>query len=246
MTGSVTIGMAMEMTASGRFDFGLNFGDSNAYHEVVKEIANLSTERGRDLAMGTRKLAVKYDSDDMSMEVKGMELPAYEPRGNYGMGLAYATSERGACHLRAYTVFSENPYDLDIMSKEVVEKQNFTAIKWSMCICEFWEFVTPEILADLLTQGLGEKVTPEEMTLSGERIWNLNRLFNMRAGITGKMDTLPRRVMERKLEKGPAEGRVFSAEDFAHAKKLYYQWREWDADATPSPEKLKQLGLETY
>ncbi len=73
--------------------------------KLLEEIAYLSTDRGRDIAMGSKKLAEKYQASDLSMEVKGLEMPAYEPRGNYGMGLAYATSERGACHLRAFTIF---------------------------------------------------------------------------------------------------------------------------------------------
>ena len=98
-----TIGLAMELTEKGYHDFGLKFGDSKDYIEVVSEIATLSTDRGKDLAGGVKKLAEKYRAQDLTAEIKGMELPAYDPRGHYGMGLAYATRERGACHLRADT-----------------------------------------------------------------------------------------------------------------------------------------------
>ena len=243
MTGGVTIGMAMEMTEIGRADFGIKFGQADEYLKILQEIANLSTERGRDLAMGTRKLAEKYQAHDLSMEVKGLELPAYEPRGNYGMGLAYATSERGACHLRAYTAFADNPFDIEGMAREVVDGQNFGSIKFSMCFCEFWETLTPEVVADLLSAGLGKEVTAAELLVAGERIWNLNRLFNLKAGFTAADDRLPEKAMKKALKNGPNDGRVFSAEDFAATKQLYYQLRDWDAEGVPSAEKLDALGL---
>jgi aldehyde:ferredoxin oxidoreductase len=239
-----TISLAMELTESGRHDFGLKFGDADEYLTVVKEIAALSTERGRDLAMGAKKLAEKYQSHDLSMEVKGLEMPAYEPRGNYGMGLAYATSERGACHLRAFTIFSETPFAIETQVRDVIAGQNFNAIKWSMCYCDFWGSVTTEITADLLSLGLGEKVTAAELDLAGERIWNLSRLFNQRNGFDIKDDTLPEKVLSNPLKKGPHAGRTFSPEDFSDALQAYYQQRGWDNRGQPGAAKLAELGLD--
>jgi aldehyde:ferredoxin oxidoreductase len=243
MSAGATISLAMEMTEKGRADFTLKFGDAKELLQVIYEIAHRSTQRGQDLAMGSKALAKKYNSQDLSMEIKGMELPAYDPRGNYGMGLAYATSERGACHLRAYTVFSATPFDLEMIAQEVVDGQNLRGIKWSMCLCEFWDGLTLQILSELLSAGLGEKITVEELSRSGERVWNLTRLFNLRAGFTGKDDSLPEKVMKRKLEKGPHAGRVFSSGDFEKAKQIYYRLRDWDEKGVPSQRKLKSLGL---
>jgi aldehyde:ferredoxin oxidoreductase len=237
------VGLAMELAAKGRHDFGLRFGQPRAYLEVVSEIAMLSTKRGRELALGAKKLAEKYQSLDLVADAKGMEYPAYEPRGNYGMGLAYATSERGACHLRAFTAFSEAPLDIETQTQKVVEGQNFNAIKWSMCICDFWGSVTHEIMAELLTVALGVTVTPDELALAGERIWNLTRLFNLGAGFTSSDDVLPEKIMNQPLEKGPHAGNVFKKEDFETARKRYYQLRGWDEKGVPSRKKLKQLGL---
>lgn len=241
-----TISLAMEMTENGRHDFGLRFGDAEEYIKVLDEIAHLSTERGRDLAMGAKKLAEKYQSTDMSMEVKGLEMPAYEPRGNYGMGLAYATSERGACHLRAFPVFSETPFDIDALAQEVVDAQNFNGIKWSMCYCDFWGSIDTKITAELLSTGLGEPVTAEELDLAGERIWNLSRLFNLKLGFTADDDKLPEKILKRPLEEGPNAGKVFNDEDFAVALQRYYALRGWDERGVPSAQKLAELALQPF
>ena len=241
-----TIGMAMDMTEKGRHDFGLRFGEPRDYLEVVSEIATLSTDRGKALAMGSRKLAEKYNAKDLIAEIKGLEFPAYEPRANYGMGLAYATSERGGCHMRAFTMFAEDPFDLKALARMVVDGQNFCTIKWSMCVCDFWGTVNPEILADLLTAGLGEEVKPEDLARAGERIWNLTRLFNLRAGFSVDDDALPEKMMNLPLEKGSHDGRVFKKEDFESARSMYYDMRGWDEKGVPSGEKLAELGLDEF
>lgn len=240
------VGLAMELTETGRHDFGLKFGETKNYLAVVPEIANLSTPRGKLLAKGAKKVAEKYRANDLTAESKGLEYPAYEPRGNYGMGVAYATSERGACHLRAFTAFADNPFDIEALTQKVVDGQNFNAIKWSMCICDFWGSVNHEILAELLTAGLGRKVTPKDMATAGERIWNLTRLFNLGAGFTAEDDSLPQKIMKQPLEKGPRAGKVFAEADFDKAKQLYYKLRGWDKKGVPTKTKLSQLGLDHF
>ena len=239
-----TISLAMEITETGRHDFNLRFGQVDEYLKVIYEIATLSTERGRDLAMGAKKLAAKYGADDLSMEVKGLEMPAYEPRGNYGMGIAYATSERGACHLRAFPIFTPDPFNIEALVAEVVNAQNANGIKWSVGFCDFWGTMNTETEADLMSVGLGEEVTAAELDLTGERIWNLSRLFNLRAGLVAADDTLPRKIMERPLEEGAQAGRVFSREDLTMAMHSYYTLRGWDDQGVPSQQKLDELGLE--
>ncbi|MCF8068599.1 MAG: aldehyde ferredoxin oxidoreductase family protein [Desulfobacterales bacterium] len=237
------IGMAMDMTEKGRKDFNLKFGDKEAFLKVISEIAEQSTERGKDLAMGGRGLAEKYNSADLSTEVKNLEFPAYDPRGSYGMGIAYATSERGACHMRAFPAFDEDVFDLDGEAESVVNGQNFASIKFSMCVCDFWGTVTTDIMADLMSAGLGEEVTAAELNKSGERIWNLNKLFNMKAGFTAKDDYIPEKVMNQPLEKGIHAGKVMSTEAFEKAKIKYYELRGWDENGIPSQDKLAELGL---
>ncbi len=244
MSCGATISLAMEMTEAGIKDFGLKFGDADEYLKVLCEIATLSTGRGRDLALGARRLAAKYGAEHLAAEVKGLEMPAYEPRGHYGMGLAYATSERGACHLRAFPFFAQDPFHIEDLAAEVVAGQNANSIKWSMCFCDFWGTVNVDISAELLAIGLGTPVIAEELNMAGERIWNLCRIFNLRAGITSADDTLPKKIMERPLEDGSKAGKVFSREDLGYALQTYYALRGWDAHGVPSQAKLAELGLD--
>ena len=238
-----TIGLAMDMAEKGLHDFGLRFGGVPEYLAVVEEMARLATDRGRDLALGVKRLAAKYAAEDLAVESKGMEFPAYEPRGNHGMGLAYATSERGACHLRAFTIFAEDPFDHGGLAQAVVSAQNLNAIKWAMCICDFWGTVSTEYLARQLSTGLGEEVTAGELDRAGERIWNLLRLLNAREGFTAADDSLPRKILTQALRGGPHEGRTLTAADLAAMKSLYYAARGWDEDAVPAPSRLEALGI---
>ena len=243
-TGS-TIALAMDLSESGIHDFGLKFGQPGEYLAVVEEIAHLSTDRGRELALGAAKLDARYGESQKAAHAKGLEMPAYDPRGNYGMGLAYATSERGACHLRAFPLFAEDPFKLDAMAKEVIRGQNQNAVKWSMCFCDFWGSVDTHIMAELLTSGMGRQFSAEDLEKAGERIWNLTRLYNLRAGFAAGDDVLSDKLMKQALEKGPHEGRVLASEDLEEMKSLYYHLRGWDADGRPGTDKLKMLGLES-
>jgi aldehyde:ferredoxin oxidoreductase len=137
MSTGATIGLAMELNETGVHDFGVKFGDATQYLALTEEIAALSTGRGKDLALGAAGLAAKYGAADRAAHAKGLEMPAYDPRGSYGMGLAYATSERGACHLRAFPIFAEDPFKLKSVTRDVIDMQNANAAKWSMCFCDF-------------------------------------------------------------------------------------------------------------
>jgi putrescine aminotransferase len=241
-TGS-TLGLAMELSESGAHDFGLKFGQAEECLVAVSEIAHLSNQRGKDLALGAAKLAAKYSVAGEAAHSKGLEMPAYDPRGNYGMGLAYATSERGACHLRAFTIVADDPFKIKTLTKAVIDGQNGNAVKWSMCFCDFWGSVNTVIMADLLTAGLGRQVSAEDLDRAGERIWNLIRLYNLKAGFSAADDTLSAKMTNKALKNGPHEGRVLSAEDLEEMKALYYQLRGWDQEGRPKELKLKDLGL---
>lgn len=239
-----TIGLAMELTESGFHDFGLRFGQADEYLAVVEEIAHLSTDRGRDLSMGAAKLDVRYGESEKAAHAKGLEMPAYDPRGSYGMGLAYATSERGACHLRAFSIFADDPFKLDAMAKEVIESQNRNAVKWSMCFCDFWGSMDTRIMAELLTVGLGRQVSAENLDKVGERIWNLIRLYNLGAGFTDADDVLSEKMTKKALKNGPHEGRILSKTDLEAMRSLYYHLRGWQADGRPEETKLQELRLD--
>ena len=239
-----TIGLAMQLSESGVHDFGLSFGKAEDYLAVISEIANLASERGKDLALGAAKLAAKYGAEEEAAQSKGLEIPAYDPRGSYGMGLAYATSERGACHLRAFTILADDPFKLKAMARDVIEQQNRNAAKWCMCFCDFWGSVDTTIMADLLTAGLGRQVSAEDLNKAGERIWNLIRSYNLKAGFSVADDKLPEKITKQALKNGPHDGRVLSAKDLEEMKSLYYHLRGWDTEGRPKQEKLQELRLQ--
>ena len=243
MSTGATIGLAMELSESGAHSFGLKFGEVQDYLDIVSEIADLSTARGKDLAMGAAKLGSKYGVEEQVAHAKGLEMPAYDPRGSYGMGLAYATSERGACHLRAFPIFAEDPFKLKTLTGEVIDQQNANAAKWSMCFCDFWGSVDTAIMADMLTAGLGRQISAKDLDKAGERIWNLNRLFNLKAGFSARDDTISDKITKQALKHGPHDGRILSKEDLEDMKSLYYHLRGWDKEGNPKEEKLRELGL---
>jgi aldehyde:ferredoxin oxidoreductase len=243
MSAGSTIGLAMEMSESGIKDFGLKFGQADDYLKVITEIANLSSPRGQDLALGAARLAQKYGAPERAAHSKGLEMPAYDPRGSYGMGLAYATSERGACHLRAFTIFADAPFKLKAMARDVIDGQNRNAVKWSMCFCDFWGSIDTAVMADMLAAGLGRQVSAQDLDRTGERIWNLVRLFNLKAGFTADDDTLSEKIARQALKDGPHAGRVLKEADLAEMKTLYYYLRGWDEEGRPKEEKLQELRL---
>ena len=241
-TGNV-IGLAMGLTEDGAANLGLGFGDADGLLAVLPEIAGRTTPRGQDLALGSAGLAAKYGRPGEAAQVKGLEMPAYDPRGNYGMGLAYMTSDRGACHLRAFTIMTEDPFKIRSLAREVVDQQNANAAKWSMCFCDFWGSIDTEVMARLLTAGLGRQVSAQDLNQAGERVWNLIRLYNLAAGLTAADDDLPEKMTTKALASGPHQGRLVAPEDLAEMKSLYYGFRGWDQEGRPSSAKLRELAL---
>jgi putrescine aminotransferase len=244
MSAGATIALAMDLNASGIHNFGLKFGEAGDYLTVVQEIAGRSSERGKDLALGAARLAAKYGAEDRAAHSKKLEMAAYDPRGSYGMGLAYATAERGACHLRAFPLFVDDPFKLKALARTVIDQQNANAAKWSMCFCDFWGSVDTAIMADLLTAGLGRQISAEDLNKAGERIWNLNRIFNLKAGFGAGDDVLSDKITKQALKSGPHDGRVLSQADLVEMRALYYHLRGWNEEGKPGQEKLKELGLQ--
>ena len=172
------LGLAMDMTEKGISDFGVRFGDTEAYVEVPRLVA-LREGIGAELALGARALAAKHGHPELAMEVKALELPGYDPRGAFGMSVAYATADRGGCHMRATTVGPEimsrsmRPHSLAGKVQYCVTKQNFKAVKFSAVCCDFWA-VTSEQLRTLFGRLQQRAFTDEEVLEIGERVWNLD------------------------------------------------------------------------
>ena len=250
------IATAMELAEKGHLPesdvgFPLKFGDPEAVVKLLEAQAYRTGTLGNLLAEGGYRLAEHYGHPELFMGSKKQGFAAYDPRGSVGMGLAYATSNRGACHLRGYTVSVEhfgNPVKLDPFTTE--EKpywlsimQNTTSFVDSAGICLFSTFdMDPgtDVMA-MLSEVWGENMgSPEDMLKIGERVWNLERLFNNAAGLTRADDSLPPRITSEPLTEGASKGHVVDLQPMLDE---YYQLRGWDAQGQPTAAKLQELRI---
>ena len=193
-TGAV-VALAMDLCEAGAADYGLAFGDAAGYLAAPELIARRE-DWGAELALGARDLAALKGRPDLAHEVKGLELPAYDPRGTFGMGLGYATSDRGACHMRAFTagddiLGGEAPADsLEGKPALTVEQQDFSALAWTGVWCANMALDT-DFLGVHFRHLWGRETSHEELMAIGARIWNLGRLLNLREGFSREQDRLP-------------------------------------------------------
>lgn len=253
ITTGATIACAMEMYEKGilteeEVGRAIPFGDAEALVELTRMIG-LREGFGDVLAEGSYRMASKYGCPELSMSVKKQEMPAYDARGVQGMGLEYATSNRGGCHVRGYLTSPEIlgiPEKLDPLVTEgkagwLKIFQDLTAVVDSAGICLFTTFAIglPEI-SSMLRTATGINATDEEILKAGERIWNLERMFNIKAGFTAADDTLPPRLLKEPLQSGPAKGKVVDLEKMLPE---YYEVRGWGADGVPTAEKLQDLSI---
>jgi len=230
--------------------FELRFGDPQAVVRLTREIG-WREGFGDILAEGAYRMTEKYGHPEFFMGVKKLELPAFNVRAMKGMGLNLATANEGANHMRGPMQNLEligAPVKLDPLQTEgkaewVKKLQDSMAISDSIGLCGFldWAPITDEHKAALLEAVTGEGYTVDNMLLAGERIWNLERLFNLRAGFTKKDDTLPKRMLEEPMPEGPGKGHVCELDQMLPE---YYQLRGWDENGVPTLDKLTELGLE--
>nr|VFJ90923.1 MAG: phenylacetaldehyde:ferredoxin oxidoreductase [Candidatus Kentron sp. LFY] len=249
-----TVAAAMELFEEGAItkeDTGgidLRFGNAEALCKIAEQTGK-GEDFGKEIGLGSKRLCEKYKRPELSMTVKGQEFPAYDARGIQGMGLTYATSNRGACHLRSYTVSSEVlgiPEKTDPLVTEgkpalVKAFQDITAAVDSSGLCLFTTFawsmddIQPQI--DAACEG---DWTVEKLFETGERIWNLERRFNLQAGFSAADDTLPKRVLETSANTGPAKGKVSGLDKMLPE---YYEIRGWTQQGEPMQETLDRLGI---
>jgi aldehyde:ferredoxin oxidoreductase len=249
-----TVGAAMEMYETGILTkkktggIALNFGSAEALTELA-ELTGTGEGFGAEIGLGSKLLCEKYECPELSMQVKGQEFPAYDSRGIQGMGLGYATANRGACHLRSYTVASEvlgipektDPLVTDGKAGLVMAFQDATAVVDSAGICVFTTFawgmddIAPQI--DAACEG---DWSVDNLMKVGERVWNLERKYNLAAGFTSKDDTLPKRLLKDAAKTGPAKGLTAGLDKMLPE---YYQLRGWSKDGVPSNETLSRLAL---
>ncbi len=240
------VGFTMEMTERGIKDFGIRFGDIETYLKMPRLIG-CQEGMGEELSRGVRYLAQKYGGIEFAMETKGLELPGYDPRGSWSMGLAYATANRGGCHMGGFPIGDEafgdiDPFTIEGKAKLTIDAQHYNMIKFSLVLCDFWA-VSLETMSELISCVRGREISVAELEKAAERIWNIGRLFNVREGFKAGEDTLPDRIFKDPLKSGAPAGRVLPRDQFDAMLQEYYQLRGWDSNGIPTPEKLKELEM---
>ena len=229
-------------------DMKLEWGDAEAMVDLTPRIATRSGV-GSVLADGTQKVAEHFGIPDASMTVKGQSIPAYDPRGLKGMGIGYATSNRGACHLRAYTPASElgliepKTDPLEWKGKGELTKilQDVLAFSDSLDLCKFSAFAEgPEEYASQYAAITGRPFGVDDLLKTGERIYNLERLYNNLAGFREGSDTLPDRFTKEPSQAPGSEGHVCELDQMLEE---YYAARGWENGVVPE-SKLAELDIE--
>jgi len=250
MSAGVTIACAMELSEKGYIKEKIRFGDAQKIVELTK-MMGYRQGIGDELTDGSYRFAEKYGHPELSMSVKKMELAAYDPRGLQGMGLTYATGVRGGDHINGYMISPEVlgvPQKLDPFTstgKAMWTKtfQDLTAAIDSIGMCIFTSLAPmgADDYAGLVSAATGIEMDGNVILQVGERIWNIQKLFNMKQGYTKADDTLPARLLNEPLKEGAPTGRVWEREPLLDE---YYSERGWDKNGVPTPAKLRQLGLE--
>ncbi|MCQ5377591.1 MAG: aldehyde ferredoxin oxidoreductase C-terminal domain-containing protein, partial [Candidatus Methanomethylicia archaeon] len=235
--------------------FELKWGDADAIVEMVRQIGEREGF-GALIGEGVKRLSERIDkgAQDFAVHVKGLEVPMHDPRAFKGMGLQYATSHRGACHLRGmfyHIEQGERVPDLGIHKRyerftvedkpqPVIAMQNWHDVLDSLIMCKF-AILPPASVVAMLSMVTGHDYKLQEAIKAGERAYNLKRLINIRYGIGRKDDTLPKRMLSEPLPDGGCSGMVVELDKMLPE---YYRLRGWDENGVPTPSKLVELGLQ--
>ncbi len=255
----MTIAAAMEMYEKGYIPESvigqpLKFGDHDAMIDMIKKMATREGF-GNDLAMGSYRLCEKYGHPEIAVTTRKQEFPGYDPRGSQGMGLLYATSNKGASHMEGDVAYEEvfgvpvkeNPLTTEGKAELVKHFEDAFALIDSSGLCVFVairyvfskdRLIFPQRLSEMMNFTTGAGYTPEEIMKAAERVYNIERMFVLKAGSTE--DTLPYRMLHEPLPDGPAKGKVVELDKMLPE---FYQLRGWDEKGWPTKEKLEELGL---
>jgi aldehyde:ferredoxin oxidoreductase len=249
------IGLVMEMfekgilTAADLDGIQPRFGDAMAAIQLMKKMARVEG-CGEWLAQGVAAIAAQYpQAQPFAMQVKGLEMPAYHPSAAKGTALAYAISERGACHLRGAPLGelfggSADPLTIEGKPRLFRDHQADKAVWDSACLCYFPGYgMTLKELWQLVVSATGfDYPTVADLQRLGERISTLARAFNAREGFTRQHDTLPARNLSQPMVGGPADGQTVTLQPMLDE---YYRIMGWDSNGVPTPEHLRDLSLDS-
>ena len=259
ISAGVTIAWLIEAYEKGLIDkerldgLELKWGD----HRIVEKLLRLMAEKkgiGELLAKGVREASKDVKgSETFAMHSKGLEIPMHDPRAFKGMGLQYATSNRGACHLYGFVLrieqgervtdlgIHERVHRFDVKGKGriVAIMQDWSEVIESMGICKFLQ-VTPGHVASIYSLAVGRKFTAKDLHAKGTIIFNLKRIFNLACGMSKEDDSLPDRLLKEPLSEGGAAGQIVELDRML---KEYYEYRGWNEEGYPRRETLEKLGL---
>jgi len=259
-TGGV-IGFAIEAAQKGLIQapegIDLEFGNVEAAEHLLRAIAHRQGELGEILAQGVRRASERIgpESLDFANHVKGLESPAWGPRGAPGTGLAFMTADRGGCHQRGLPAPLEvtegewegrqvKATEIEGKARILVTMQDNLAGTDTLVKCDFGGMgVQPETYAKLANAAAGLDLEASSFDRVGERIWNMTRLFNLREGIDPSQDTLPRRFVKEPLPSGPYKGHRITEEEMQHMRSDYYALRGWDEEGRPREDTLQRLDI---
>lgn len=267
VSGGSTIAFAIEccekgiLTKADTDGLELKFGDADVVIQLIHKIAKREGI-GDLLAEGTKRVAAKLDkgTEKFAMNVKGLELPAYDPRAAKICGLAFVTANRGGDHITAYIegpAFTDIPFlcveeskiedtlvENPAEAKVVKDLEDALTVFDCVGTCKFMGMaLAAEDWVDMIANCVGWDFGVSDFRKAGERVYNLARAFNVREGLTRADDTLPKRLLEEPLPEGAAEGH--KVEKLDQMLDAYYEFRGWDKKTgKPTPEKLKELGLD--
>lgn len=231
------ISLAIIASNQGRIDRELTFGEQGPLLELVDEIAHQSTPLGRILAGGVERAAMELELDDLIPTVKAMAVPSFDPRGAPALALAYATSDRGACHRRAVPITAElytSRWTPTQTAKLTVAEQDRRALLWSLIVDDVMIPGLGDIGVEWL-EAIGLTYSPDELSRVGQRTWTMTRLFNAREGVTKPDDSVPALFTT-------SDSRLDAA-TFDRMRRRYYEWREWDRNGIPSRRLVDRLDL---
>jgi len=256
-----TIACAMELFEKGYLpetDAGMpiRWGDGHALVALTR-MTGMREGFGDILAGGSLRLATRYGHPELAMVSKGLDFAGYDPRGEQGMGLAYATSPIGASHMRGDPAYFEllgvpvsaDPHTWADKPPVVAKWQDLFCVIDAAGLCVFFSvrylveqnlMVRPHGITELLNGATGAGYTPEEVEKAGERIFNAERLYLLAAGFTRQDDALPPRITKEPMPAGPAQGMVCRLEEMLGP---YYRLRGWSREGVPNEAKLNELGL---
>ncbi|MGE5602454.1 MAG: aldehyde ferredoxin oxidoreductase family protein [Nitrososphaerales archaeon] len=257
ISAGAVLSFALEACDRGMLQVDASWGDGASLGRLLEDIA-YRRGLGDLLSEGVRTAAKRLgpEAEKFAIHVKGLELPAWGPRGVPGMGLAYMTADRGGCHQRAFPVLYEaggeawrgNTYErlsLEGKGQLLAEVQDHLAGLDTFATCDFARYgITDEQYLDMFEHATGRRISEDELFAIGARIYNLTRLFNLKAGMRKEDEDLPARFKEEPLPDGPAAGHVFRDEDIERLRSDYYAARGWDQEGVPLPQTLTALSVE--